>query len=75
MCDVTIFGSRTGHCVTLYDVLAETVHRDTWRMPPLSRLKRPMMSRQGKLGLVTWRGYLLIAFALVILKIVEVAVR
>jgi len=27
------------------------------------------------LGLVTLRGYLLIAFALVILKIVEVAVR
>ena len=57
------------------DVLAETVHRDTWRMPPLSRLKRPTKSRQRKVGLVTLRGYLLIAFALVILKIVEVTVR
>lgn len=66
---------RNRHRVTVDDVLAETVHRHTWRMPPLSRLKRPTMSRQRKVGLVTLRGYLLIAFALVILKIVEVAVR
>ena len=33
------------------------------------------MSRQRKVGLMTLRGYLLIALALVIVKIVEVAVR
>jgi hypothetical protein len=32
-----------------------------------------MMSRRRKVGLVTLRGYLLIAFVLVIAKIVEVA--
>jgi hypothetical protein len=33
------------------------------------------LSRQRKVGLVTLRGYLLVAFALVIVKIVEVAVH
>jgi Mn2+/Fe2+ NRAMP family transporter len=61
--------------VNLYDVLAETENRDGWRMPPLSRLERPAMSRQRKVGLLTLRGYLLVAFALVIVKIIEVAVR
>jgi hypothetical protein len=60
--------------VTVDDVLAETPNRDTWRMPALSRLERPVMSRQRKVGLITLRGYLLIAFVLVIVKIVEVAV-
>ena len=66
---------RNRHQVTIDDVLAETNQRDSWRMPPLSRLGRPTMSRQRKVGLFTLRGYLLIAFALVIVKIVEVAVR
>jgi Mn2+/Fe2+ NRAMP family transporter len=61
--------------VTVNDALAETAHRDTWRMPALSRLERPVMSRQRKVGLLALRGYLLVAFALVIVKIVEVAVR
>ncbi len=60
--------------VTLDNVLAETPSRDTWRTPPLSRLERPVMSRRRKVGLVMLRGYLFIAFALVIVKIVEVAV-
>jgi Mn2+/Fe2+ NRAMP family transporter len=61
--------------VNLDDVLAETSSRTTWRMPALSRLERPVMSRQRKVGLLTLRGYLLIAFVLVIVKIVEVAVQ
>jgi len=60
--------------VTVDDVLAETPSRAAWRMPALSRLERPVMSRQRKVGLITLRGYLLIAFVLVIVKIVEVAV-
>jgi hypothetical protein len=55
-------------------VMAETSYRDIWRVPPLSRLERPAMSRQRKVGLLTLRGYLLIAFALVVVEIVEVAV-
>jgi len=61
--------------VTVHDALAETVRRDAWRMPALSRLERPVMSRQRKVGLLTLRGYLLIAFLLVIVKIVEVALH
>jgi len=66
---------RSRGLVTVDDVLAETSRRHTWRMPALSRLERPVMSRQRKAGLVTLRGYLLVAFVLVIVKIVEVAVR
>ena len=66
---------RSRNRVTVTDALADTAHRDTWRMPALSRLERPVMSRQRKLGLLMLRSYLLIAFILVIVKIVEVAVR
>jgi len=66
---------RNREQVTVTDALAQTARRDTWRMPALSRLERPVMSRQRKVGLLTLRGYLLIAFVLVIVKIVEVAVR
>jgi NRAMP (natural resistance-associated macrophage protein)-like metal ion transporter len=48
--------------------------RTTWRMPPLTMLERPVMSTQRKIGMVTLRFYLLFAFALVIVKVVEVAV-
>jgi Mn2+/Fe2+ NRAMP family transporter len=61
--------------VTVDDVLAETVNRDTWRMPPLARLERPTLSRQRKIGLIALRGYLVVALALVIVKIVEVAIK
>jgi hypothetical protein len=66
---------RNREQVTVNDVLAETANRDGWRMPALNRLEKPVMSRQRKVGLVTLRSYLLVAFALVIVKIVEVAVR
>jgi Natural resistance-associated macrophage protein len=48
--------------------------RATWRMPPLTLLERPVMSRQRKIGMLTLRFYLIFAFALVIVKVVEVAV-
>jgi Mn2+/Fe2+ NRAMP family transporter len=46
----------------------------TWRMPPLSLLGAPVVSRARKLGLTALRGYLAIAMILVIVKIVEVAI-
>jgi len=61
--------------VTVNDVLAEVPDRATWRMPPLQRLQRPTMSMQRKVGLFTLRAYLAVAFILVIVKIVEVAVK
>jgi NRAMP (natural resistance-associated macrophage protein)-like metal ion transporter len=48
--------------------------RATWRMPPLAMLEKPVISRQRKIGMLTLRGYLLFAFALVIVKVVEVAI-
>jgi Mn2+/Fe2+ NRAMP family transporter len=58
---------------TVVDILAES-SRDTWRMPALNSLVKPVMSTQRKIGLMTLRGYLLIAFALVVVRIVRVAV-
>jgi Mn2+/Fe2+ NRAMP family transporter len=68
-------GRRRRDRITVDDALAQTKSRETWRMPPLARLERPTMSLQRKIGLLTLRGYLVVAFALVIVKIVEVAVR
>ena len=50
-------------------------NRMTWRMPPLNRLTRPEMSKQRKIGMITMRSYLLVAFILVVVKVVEVAVK
>ncbi len=61
--------------VTVNDALAEVPNRGTWRMPPLQRLERPTMSLQRKVGLLTLRAYLAVAFILVIVKIVEVAMK
>jgi Mn2+/Fe2+ NRAMP family transporter len=66
---------RRRNVVTVNDVLAEVPNRATWRMPPLQRLERPTMSLQRKVGLSTLRAYLAIAFVLVVVKIVEVAVK
>jgi hypothetical protein len=38
-------------------------------------LARPSLTRQRKVGLIALRGYLLVAFALVVVKVVEVAIR
>ena len=56
-------------------VPVEWQDRSTWRMPALEKLARPVLSRQRKAGLFILRGYLLIAFALVIVKVVEIAVK
>jgi Mn2+/Fe2+ NRAMP family transporter len=47
--------------------------RDTWRMPPLAMLSRPVLSTGRKIGLSALRAYLAIAMILVIVKIVQVA--
>jgi hypothetical protein len=44
-------------------------------MPALNRIAKPVLSMPRKLALATLRGYLLVAFILVVVKIVEVAVR
>jgi hypothetical protein len=83
---VIVGGAAIGLLVGLYifvqsrrtvalTVPVEWQKRGTWRMPALNRLARPVMSAQRKVGLATLRAYLLIAFALVVVKVVEVAVK
>ncbi len=48
--------------------------RLTWRMPPLSELPRPQWSPGRRAGMLALRGYLVVAVALVVVKIVELSV-
>jgi Mn2+/Fe2+ NRAMP family transporter len=48
--------------------------RETWRMPPLNVLSRPVLSTGRKVGLAALRAYLAIAMILVVVKIVQVAI-
>jgi NRAMP (natural resistance-associated macrophage protein)-like metal ion transporter len=56
-------------------VPADWEDRTTWRMPPLHLVGTPVLSTPRKVGLVLLRGYLLVAFVLVIVKVVEVAIK
>ena len=47
--------------------------RDSWRMPPLAMLQRPVMSAGRKIGMSALRLYLAVAMVLVIIKIVQLA--
>jgi Mn2+/Fe2+ NRAMP family transporter len=51
----------------------DRARRDTWRMPPLALLSRPAMSAGRKIGMSALRLYLAVAMALVIVKIVQLA--
>jgi Mn2+/Fe2+ NRAMP family transporter len=72
---VVIQQRRRRDVVTMVDVLADVANRDNWRMPALALLTRPTMSRQRKIGMMTLRGYLGVAFVMVVVKIVQVAVH
>jgi hypothetical protein len=47
--------------------------RATWRMPPLALLTRPQLSAGRRLGLTVLRGYLVIAAAMVVVRVVQLA--
>lgn len=64
---------RSGGRMSRVPIRSET--RETWRMPALSRLSKPALSTQRKLGLITLRGYLLVTFTLVVVKVVQVAIK
>jgi NRAMP (natural resistance-associated macrophage protein)-like metal ion transporter len=53
------------------DRLADVRHlnRQTWRMPPLDKLAKPVMSPLRKGGLLILRGYLIVAVLLITVKI------
>jgi Mn2+/Fe2+ NRAMP family transporter len=48
--------------------------RATWRTPALVSLDRPVISLQRRLGLIALRTYLLLAVALVIVKVVQTGI-
>jgi Mn2+/Fe2+ NRAMP family transporter len=48
--------------------------RETWRMPPLNMLSKPVMSRSRKVGLTILRSYLAIAMVLVIVRLIQMAI-
>jgi len=48
--------------------------QETWRMPPLNLLHRPVMSAGRKVGMSALRLYLAVAMILVIIKIAQLAI-
>jgi hypothetical protein len=54
---------------------ASVADRDNWRMPPLSELTAPVISRGRQLGLTALWAYLFIALAMVIVKVVLIALH
>ncbi|HEV3212800.1 MAG TPA: NRAMP family divalent metal transporter [Acidimicrobiales bacterium] len=48
--------------------------KQAWRMPAISLLTKPELSRQTKAGLIAMWGYLAVAVVLVIVKVILVAV-
>ncbi|QDQ85646.1 NRAMP family divalent metal transporter [Paraburkholderia megapolitana] len=49
--------------------------RDTWRMPPLNELPAPNLTLSKRIWMGVLRGYLVIAVALVLVKVVEMALQ
>jgi Mn2+/Fe2+ NRAMP family transporter len=48
--------------------------REHWTMPQLEMLDKPMWTRTRKVGMITLRGYLVIAVVMLIVKAVEIGV-
>jgi Mn2+/Fe2+ NRAMP family transporter len=54
---------------------ARPVHRDTWRMPPLTLLEPVRWSPGTRLGMIALRSYLVIGAVLLIVKAVQLSGR
>jgi NRAMP (natural resistance-associated macrophage protein)-like metal ion transporter len=54
-------------------VSGPTLDRDTWRMPPLALLNRPVWSTARQSGMLVLRGYLVLAALLLVVKVVQLA--
>ncbi len=48
--------------------------RHSWRMPPLSTLPKPAWSPMQKMGMITLRGYLLVAVIMLVVKVVQLSI-
>jgi len=49
-------------------------NRESWRMPPLNMLSKPVMSTGRKVALAILRSYLAIAMVLVIVRLIQLAI-
>jgi Mn2+/Fe2+ NRAMP family transporter len=68
---VTVFTTRGARSRPSDD--HEQGDRETWRMPPIALLTRPVPSRSRLVALYSMRGYLVIAVALLLVKAVQLA--
>jgi len=71
---VVVAGRRYGKGIppsTHLTRAAREQHRADWHTPNLAALERPVMSPVRRAGLFTLRGYLALAVALVVVKLVE----
>ncbi|GAB7185779.1 Mn2+/Fe2+ transporter NRAMP family protein [Kitasatospora sp. Ki12] len=68
------YAFTTGRTATKEDPVDRSGRRD-WRMPPLETLPAPTMSTTRKVGMAALRAYLLIAMAMVIIKVVQTALN
>jgi len=66
---VGLFSARNRRAAVM--VPAATQDRETWRMPPLAELTTPAWSTARKVGMLTLRGYLVIATVLLVVKVVQ----
>jgi Mn2+/Fe2+ NRAMP family transporter len=64
-----LWPSETAPAVTAQ----EREQRPAWRMPPLALLHRPQLGVGQRLGLTVLRGYLVLAVAIVVVRIVQLA--
>jgi NRAMP (natural resistance-associated macrophage protein)-like metal ion transporter len=68
----TVVGLKTRGSSRLR-VAPSAVQRRDWRMPPLTLLEKPELSRTAKIAMITMRSYLALAVVLVVVKVVVVA--
>ncbi len=48
--------------------------KETWRMPPLSRLPKPAWSSMQKMAMFALRGYLLVAVMMLVVKMIQLSI-
>ncbi|HET8851378.1 MAG TPA: NRAMP family divalent metal transporter [Ktedonobacteraceae bacterium] len=51
------------------------MEKETWQMPPLAELTKPVWSMTRKVGMLTLRLYLVIAVILMVIKVVQLAIE
>jgi NRAMP (natural resistance-associated macrophage protein)-like metal ion transporter len=54
-------------------VALSRMEKETWQMPPLEELTKPVWSITRKIGMLTLRGYLIIAVVLLVIKTIQLA--